>query len=326
MAPRLPKPVLWWSSHEDGSGVVNAVLTNKMVWLNERGVRQHTPFQIRRRNLLTRIPRLGQRLFGAWVGDVPTVYQGAGAMRSETHWQATNVSLVPSAVDYFFIDGNGGISGSLAVSNTPTFQWRSVKHGGGVLNPKLGVDLSPYGLAPGSVRAELAYIRKEYEFTFEGFVLAPQDPAVEIEVLAPGTSEDLLRDVAFDVLDHELGDLAFNQEPLDPELRNLAFSQGPLDPEGLFRITRFDRYLHDPYLASALRHVDSFLGRRYAEFTIHGETRFIATTDEPHPVSLTVRGDGPVRLLFAIQVRDRDTGTTSISEFMPVVVRESRSG
>ncbi len=59
MAPRLPKPVLWWSSHEDGSGVVNAVLTNKKVWLNERGVRQHTPFQIRRRNLLTRIPRLG---------------------------------------------------------------------------------------------------------------------------------------------------------------------------------------------------------------------------------------------------------------------------
>ncbi len=143
-------------------------------------------------------------------------------MRSETHWQATNVSLAPSAVDYFFIDGNGGISGSLAVSNTPTFQWRSVKQGGGVLNPRLGVDLSPNGLAPGSVRAELAYFRREYEFTFEGLVLAPQDPAVEIEVLAPGTSEDLLRDVAVDVLEHELGNLPINQEQLVVELGNVA--------------------------------------------------------------------------------------------------------
>ena len=118
--PRVPKPVLWWSSEEDGSNVLSAVPVNKLVWLNGLNVRQHTPFRICRRNLLTRVPGLGRRLFGSWVGDVPTVYQGGGIMSSMTRWQATHVSLVPSSADYYFTDGNGGLSGSLIVSNIPT--------------------------------------------------------------------------------------------------------------------------------------------------------------------------------------------------------------
>ena len=290
---RVPRPVLWWSSKEDGNNMLSAVPVNKWVWLNGINVRQHMPFRIRRRNLLTRIPRLGRRLFGAQVGDIPTVDLGEGAMRSKIQWQASHVSLVPSSVDYYFIDDNGGVSGSLVVSNTPTFQWRLVKHGGGGLNPKLDVSLSANPLAAKSVRAELGHVDREYELTLEGVVLAPWDPDVEIEVLEPGTSRDLLREIALDVLVHEL--------------------------EGF----PYGRY--NEYLVSAMHHIDTFLGRRYVDFALHGETRFTATSDEVSPVSLTVRGDGPDRLLFAIQVRNLDTGTTSISEFMPVIVTQPRS-
>ena len=93
---------------------LSAVSVNKLVWLNGQDVRQHTPFRIHKRNLLRRIPRLGRRLFGSWVGDVPTVYPGDGSMRSVTQWQASHVSLFPSSVDYYFTDDNGGVSGPLA--------------------------------------------------------------------------------------------------------------------------------------------------------------------------------------------------------------------
>ena len=289
---RIPKPVLWWSSEGDGSGALSGVLTDKKVWLNGLYVRQHTPFQIRRRNLLTRIPWLGRGLFGGWVGDMPTVYLGGGSMRSTTHWQATNVSLVPSSTDYFFVDGNGGVSGTLAVSNTPSVRWRSVKHGGVGLKPKLVGGLSSNGLANGYARAELFHLGREYEVTWNGVVVAPEDPRVEIEVLEPGTSEDLLLEIAYGVLSQEL--------------------QGS-------EVTQNDRLI-----ASALSHIRSFLGRRYIDFAVNGETRFIATASEPSPISLTVRGDGPVRLLFAIKVLDLDTGASSISEFMPLMITQPR--
>lgn len=288
--PRIPKPVLWWSSEDDGSGALSAALTNKKVWLNGLGILHQTPFQIRRRNLLTRTPWLGRRLFGAWIGDIPTIYPGAGVMRSQTYWQAANVSWAPSSVDYFFVDGHGGVSGSLAVSNTPTFQWRSVRHGGAGLNPKIDAGLSLFGTTTAFARAELVHLGREYEHTFEGVVLAPRDPAVEIEVLEPGTSRDLLLESAREALEHELGDLPGDRRR--------------------------------EYLASALAHVDTFLGRRYVDFTVDGETRFIATSGESSPVSLTVRGDGPVRLLFAIRVHNLEARTSSISEFMPVVVTQ----
>ena len=299
--PRVPKPVLWWSSDVHGSDVLSAVLANKEVWLHGLGVRKCAPFQIRRRNLLTRIPRLGQRRFGTWMADISTVHSGDGVMRSRTGWQATNVSLTPSLVDYFFTDNNGGLSGPLTVSNTPTFRYTSVRHGGGGLNPKIDVGIS----STGYVRAKLGYYRRGYEFTFEGEVLAPRDPNVEIEVLEPGTSRDLLLDTAHEVLYDELGDLGMG---VGQSLEDGWSSSNP----------------HYRYLVSALHHVDSFLGRRYVDFAISGETRFTATSDKPRPVSLTVRGDGPVRLLFALQVHDRDAGTSSISEFMPVVVTEAR--
>ena len=151
----VPKPVLWWSSKDSGGDILSAVPVNKLVWLNGSNVRQHTPFRIHRRNLLTRIPWLGRGLFGAWVGDVLTVYPGDGRMRSKERWQAAHVSLVPSSVDYYFTDGNGGVSGPLIVSNTPTTQWKKVRHGGGGLKPKLEVRLSDNPLAVKSVRAEL---------------------------------------------------------------------------------------------------------------------------------------------------------------------------
>ena len=299
MMPRVPEPVLWWSSEEEGGGVLSAALTNKNVWLHGRGIRQQTPFRILRRNLLTRIPRLGRRLFGAWVSDIPTVYLGDGAMRSQTHWKTASLALPPTSTDYYFIDGNGGISGSLAVSNTPTFQWRIAKYKGGHLRPKTDVGLSSSGYA----RAELGQYGGSYEVEFKGEVLAPQDPDVEIEVLEPGTSQELLLGLAEDFLYHELGSLVKEQSLEDDNL--LGYQD--------FR-----------YMAPAMHHLDSFLGRRYVDFVTHGESRFTATADAPHPVSLTVRGDGPVRLLFAVQVRDRETGIVSISEFMPVIIVEPR--
>ena len=297
--PRVPKPVLWWSSEEDGRGVLSAVLTNKNVWLHGRGIRQQTPFRIRKRNLLARIPRLGRRLFGAWFSDIPTVYLGDGAMRSETHWQATSLALPPASTDYYFIDGNEGVSGSLAVSNTPTLRWRMAKYGGGGLKPRADVGLSSDGYA----RAELGQYGRYYEVEFEGEVIAPQDPDVEVEVLEPGTSQELLLTIAEDILHHELGRLA--------------------EEQSLGRDSLSD-YRHFQYLVPVLRHVDTFLGRRYVDFVIHGESRFTAAADKPFPVSLSVRGDGPVRLLFAIRVRNRETGATSISEFMPLIIAEPR--
>ena len=197
--PQVPKPVLWWSSEEGGGDILSAVPVNKLVWLNGWNVRQHTPFRIRRRNLLARVPGLGRRLFGSWVGDVPTVYPGEGIMSSITPWQAAHVSLVPSSVNYYFTDGNGGVSGPLVVSNTPTAQWRSVRHGGSSLSPKVDVGLSANPLAVKSVRAELGHLSNDYEFTFESEVLAPWDPEVEIEVLEPGTSKDVLLETALEV-------------------------------------------------------------------------------------------------------------------------------
>lgn len=299
--PHVPRPVLWWSSQEDGSGVLSAVLTDKHVWLHGRGVRQQTPFRILRRNLLARIPHLGRRLFGAWVSDIPTVYLGNGAMRSETYWQATSLALPPASTDYYFTDANGGTSGSLAVVNTPTLQWTMARYAGGGLRPRADVILSSNGYA----RAELGQYGRSYEVHLSGEILAPQDPEVEIEVLEPGTSQELLLKTAEDVLHHELASLAEEQ------------SLGVGHPSS---------YQHFRYLAPALRHIDSFLGRRYVDFVIHGESRFTATADTSHPVSLTVRGDEPVRLLFAIQIRDRHTGSISISEFMPVIIAEPRLG
>lgn len=307
--PRAPKSVLWWSSDISGSNALSAVLTNKEVWLHGCGVRQRAPFQIRRRNLLTRIPRLGQRPFGTWVSDIPTVYLGNGEMRSRIPWQATKVSLTPGLADYFFTDNNGGTSGLLTVSNTPTFRLNSVKHGGGGLNPKIDVGIS----SGGYVRANLAHYQREYEFTFEGEVLAPQDPNVEVEVLDPGTSRDVLYDAALEILHNEFENLD-ESGVLYIDERQFPVEASP------------SAYRQYRYLASAMDHVDSFLGRRYIHFAIHGETTFIAAIEKPSPVSLTLRGDGPVRLVFAVQVRDRDSGTQSISEFIPVVVGESRMG
>ena len=305
--PYVPKPVLWWSSEDNGNGILSAVLTNKKVWLNGVGVVQHTPFQIRRRNLLTRIPWLGRRAFKGWVADVPTDYQGGDAMRSTTYWRATHVSGTPiSSADYFFIDGNGGASGSLTVSNTPTFQWISVKRGGIDLNPQFEATLSSDGMATGSARGQLGYARKGYEFTFEGTILAPKDPNVEIEILEPQTSRDLLLETAHAILDRDLGDTLARQNP--------------------YLLGETLAWQNNPYLESALHHVDSFLGQRYVDFAVNGETRFVATPDDPPPISLVVRGEGPTRLLFAVQVRNLDTGTTSISEFMPVVVTQPRQG
>ena len=202
------------------------------------------------------------------------------------------VALVPSSVNYYFTDGNGGVSGPLVVSNTPTAQWRSVRHGGSALSPKVDVGLSANPLAVKSVRAELGHLSNDYEFTFESEVLAPWDPEVEIEVLEPGTSKDVLLETALEVLVHELGDL--------PNIWG------------------------DRFLTPALKHVESFLGRRYVDFSLDGSTRFTATAEEPSKISLTVRGDGPVRMLFAVQIRDRETGMTSISEFMPITIVEPR--
>ncbi len=290
--PRVSKPILWWSSDIDGSVMLSAAPVNKAVWLHGLNVRQHTPFQIRRRNLLARIPRLGRRLFGSWVGDLRTLYTSDGRMRSEISWQTAHVSPVPSSTDYYFIDGNSGVSGPLAVSNTPTTRFESFIQGGMGLHPRLETGLSANPLGANYVRAELGRLHREYEFTIVGEVLAPIDPDVEVEILEPGTSGDLLLETALEILYYESENLPFNNS--------------------------------QPFVVSALRHINTFLGRRYVEFSIGGESRFTATPDDPTSISITLRGDGPVRLLFAIRVRDRETGEASISEFMPVIVTQAR--
>ena len=289
--PKVPQPILWWSSKIDGSDMINAAPINKPVWLHGLNVRQHTPFQIRRRNLLARIPRLGRGLFGAWVGNMPTVYQG-GEMRSKFEWRTAHVSQVPSWEDYYFIDGNGGVSGSLAVSNTATARYTSFTNVGRDFNPRVEVPLSLNPLVATHIRAELGHLSSEYVCLIQGEVQAPSDPEVEIEILDPGTSRELLLETALEILYRELESLPFNN--------------------------------NRPFVMSALRHIDSFLGRRYVGFSFRTESRLIVTPDAPSPFSLMLQGDGPARLLFAVRVRDRESGTTSISEFMPVIVRQPR--
>ena len=300
--PRVPKPTLLWSSNEDGDGVLSAALVDKRVWLHGYGVRQKTPFQIRRRNLLGRIPHLGRRLFGGWVSNVPTLHLGDGHFRSVTYWQASSNAPPLSSTDYYFIDGNGGESGTLAVSNTPTFRWKSVERRVIGLKPMLALGLATHGYA----RMDLGHYDKSYELQFEGEVLAPRDPEVEIEVLNPGTSRDALVNTAENVLYHEF-DL-------------LSTSHG----QASTRESVLSDYQHYQFFAPAMRHIDSFLGRRYIDIEIHGDTRFTAGPDKPNRVSLTVRGDGPVRLLFAIQVLDVELGTRTISELMPIKVLDRR--
>ncbi len=311
--PRMPKPLLWWS---DGNKAISSALTNKEVWLYGSGVRQPAPFQIRRRNLLTRIPRLGQGRFGTWVTDIPTEYLGNGEMRSQFPWQATYVSFSPGSSEYFFTDNNEGVSGSLTVSNMPNVKWRQAKHGEMALNPKL--DLGGY------IRAILGRFKRDYEFTIEGELIAPQDPDVEITLLEPGTSELLLRNTAQDILFNEFGRRTMSEpraaEERDPQYDELwGLATHKIQPlvEDMPQ-----SYRHTRYLASAMRLINSYLGRRYVDFAIRGSNRFTVNEDKPYPISITLRGDGPVKLLFALQVRNTDTGTTSISEFMPVVVKE----
>ena len=256
--PIVPKSVLWWSSQASGGDIINAVPANKFVWLHGKDVRQHTPFRIRKRNLLTRVPRLGQRLFRPWAQDVPTDYSRDGSMRSSGQWQASHVSLSPSSVDYYFTDEGGGVSGPLTVSNTPTARWEKVQHGGGVLRPKVELGMSDNPMAAKSVRAELGHYSNEYEFMIEGQVLAPWDPPVEIEILEPGTSENRLLEAALEVLYGELEDL--------------PSSWG------------------DRYLTAAVKYVNGFLGRRYIDVSMNSETRLTATAENPAPFSFTVRG------------------------------------
>ena len=304
---RVPRPILWWSSEDDGKGLISSALTNKLVWLNGSNVRQHTPFQIRKRNLLQRIPGLGQRLFSGWIGDMPTVNLGNGEMRSSTYWHAPSVSLAPKYIKYFFVDGNGGVSGTLAVANAVTSLWTSVRHGGAGLSPKVSGNLSLNGFANGHARAKLFDAHREYELTVGIDLIAPRDPTVEITILEPGTSRDLLYETALNVLNQEVAGL----NRVSPE--ELSIEALPMD----------DRYIR--YVGPALRHIDTFLGRRYVDFRINGPNRITVSPEEPSPISLTIRGDGPNRFLFAIQVLDLNTMETTISEFMPVVVTQTRS-
>ena len=160
------------------------------------------------------------------------------------------------------------------------------------LNPKLESGLSDNPLGVKYIRAELGHMSREYEFTIQGEILAPSDPDVEVEILEPGTSEDLLLETALEVLYVESDSLFFNN--------------------------------NQPYVMSVLRHIETFLGRRYVDFSLRGESRFTVTPDDPAPISITIRGDGPDRLLFAVRVQDIETGETSISEFMPVIVTQTR--
>ena len=296
--PRVKKPVLWWSSKRSGTDVISAALVDKKVWLIGCDIRQHTPFRINRRNLLTRIPWLGRMLFATWVTDLPTVYRHGGRMRSMSPWLAANLSQVPDSADYYFVDGNGGVSGVLSVSNTPTFRWRSMQRGGATLKPSVQVGLTDSGSMTAYARGELVELKREFEMRFSGVVLAPRDPEVEIKILEPWTSRDLLYETAFRILDRELRYI------------------GP---------STSSSYRYRRYLKSAIRRVESFLKPRDVDFSISGETRFTATTKKSTPVSLTLRGEGPLQLLFAVQVTDRKTKTSAISEFMPVVITQASS-
>ena len=289
---RVPRPVLWWSPNEEGTDIVSAAPVNKWVWLHGRNVRQHTQFSIRRRNLLSRIPWLDRRLFGTYVASIPTIDLGDGAIRSEFRWQATHVAYEASAATYYFVDGNGGVSGELIVSNTPNARWMSVRHGGAVVNPKLDVSLSANASDRKSVRAELFSAERDYQLTFDTEIIAPRDPVVEIEVLHPQMSRDVLHELASDILRNEL--------------RNFPYGNGVR------------------YRTAALNHIDSFLGNRNIQFEEESESRLITTPDEPARFSLTLSGSGSVRMLFAVQVHDRTARTSSVSELMPIIVSERR--
>ena len=305
---RIPKSVLWWSPNQDGCGVVNAVLTNKEVWLHAGGVYQETPFAIRRCNLLGRIPHIGRSRWGGWVQDILTESLGGGAMRSRTYWLATNDSSDPmSSVSYYFMDRNGGESGTLAVANTPTYQFKSARYSGLGLRPKVDANLSFSAGGAMSVRAELAEYRRGFEINIGGEVLAPRDPEVEIEILEPGKSRDLLLQTASEVLSYEVARL-------------------PSSEDRTHQVEMFSDGHRDQYVVDALNRVGSFLGPRDVDFSTNRFDRFIAAPDEPSSASVTLRGEGPVRLIFAVRIHDRDTGTNSISEFMPVIVTPPRAG
>ena len=98
------------------------------------------------------------------------------------------------------------------------------------LNPKLESGLSDNPLGVKYIRAELGHMSREYEFTIQGEILAPSDPDVEVEILEPGTSEDLLLETALEVLYVESESLFFNN--------------------------------NQPYVMSALRHIETFLGAK----------------------------------------------------------------
>ena len=285
---------------------MNTVLTNKEVWLHANGIYQETPFAIRRRNLLGRISHIGRSRWGGWVQDIPTESLGGGAMRSRTYWLATNDSSDPvSSASYYFMDRNGGESGTLTVSNTPTYQFKSARYGGLSLRPKVDTNLSFSAGGAMSVRAELAEYRRGFEINIEGEVLAPRDPEVEIEVLEPGKSRDLLIQTASEVLSYEVARMPFR------EARTR-------------QVEMFANEHQDQYVADALHRVESFLGPRDVDFSTNRLDRFVAAPDEPSAASVTLRGEGPVRLIFAVRVHDRDAGTTLISEFMPVIVTPPR--
>lgn len=204
---RMPKPILWWSDHKHGNHAITAVLNNKNVWLHASDVRQRTPFRIMRRNLLSRIPGFITRMFASYVLDIPTIDIKPGRTRSEFDWQASFVDFHPAYEIYFFVDGNGGKSGTLAVSNSVTFGWKEATRIRGLVKPELTVDLSQSTSPSTHVKATLAEASRDGEFTITGELIAPQDPEVEIEILSPRRSADQLLNIVRQVLTYEFKDL-----------------------------------------------------------------------------------------------------------------------
>ena len=289
---QMPKPTLWWSDYQDGNHAITAVLNNKNVWLHARDVRQSTPFRIMRRNLLSRIPRMIDRMFASYVLDVPTVDINPGRIRSEFDWQASFVAFNPAYEIYFFVDGNGGKSGTLTVSNMVTFDWKEARRRNGFLNPELIVDLSQVTSPSTHMKATLGEVGSDYESTLTGWLIAPQDPEVEIEILSPRRSARQLLDIAIQVLTYEFKDL--------------------------------ESGLQGEYIESGIEHIMRYLEPSDFDIDIIGETRMLVTADEPYPVTISLKGSGPVRSLLAVQVRDLITGEVTTSELMPVVILPPR--
>ncbi len=285
---RMPRPILWWSSDERGSDILNGVPTNKEVWLHAENVRQPTPFQIRRRTLFSRIPGFTKSLLATYVIDVPTVDLGNGVLRSRGHWQAAEISLSPSSSDYFFLDGNGSSSGILTVSNTPTFRWQSARRRSGIINPELMVPFGQNGLETKYAKGTLFNYSDSFEYVLEGSVIAPEDPGVELVVLTPEARGNRLLNLSREVLSFELKDLV-------PDLQRR-------------------------YITSALEHLRGFSTGPSVEFTSVQNPRFEIAADEMRSFGFSIRDREPTRMLFAVEVRNLDTNDISISEFMPVVI------